>query len=262
MKAATALLKKSLIQQHRLASTVREVPPRDHAENNRVDVSSQSELGPIGIVRVPGARIAAIPFMSSRLMNKLIPVCSEGAIDRDLVEEGQQNLVDYFQKKGYFDAQVKTDFQRQPDRISLVYEIDRGKKHRVDSIAFHGNRQIPEKELLAQVVVKKSHIWNHGSISQKLLKQSKDNLQALYRDRGYEEVKVSPKVVNRELKLAVTFEIDEGQQTLVDNVQVTGNNRVPYVELAAPKGIQLQRGAPFSPRRLIENPHLLSPNSC
>jgi outer membrane protein insertion porin family len=258
IKAATALIKKSLIQQHRLASTVREDPPQYHIENNRVDVSFQIELGPVVMVRVTGARLSPIPFMSSRLMNKLIPVFSEGTIDRDLVEEGQQNLVEYFQKKGYFDAQVKTDFQRQPDRISLVYEIDRGKKHRVDSVAFHGNRQISENELLAQVVVRKSHIWKHGSISQKLLKQSKDNLQALYRDRGYEEVKVSPKVVNRELKLAVTFEIDEGQQTLVDSVQVTGNSRVPYAELAAPKGFQLQGGAPFSSRRLSEDRNRIS----
>jgi outer membrane protein assembly factor BamA len=258
IKAATALIKKSLAQQHRLASKVREEPPQYHAENNRVDVSFQIELGPVVMVRVTGARLSAIPFMSSRLMNKLIPIYSEGTIDRDLVAEGQQNLVDYFQKKGYFDAQVNTDFQRQPDRISLVYEIDRGKKHRVDSVAFHGNRQISEKELLAQVVVKKSHIWTHGSISQKLLKQSKENLQALYRDRGYEEVKVSPEVANRELKLAVTFEIEEGQQTLVDSVQVTGNSRVPYAELAAPKGLQLQAGAPFSSRQLSEDRNRIS----
>src|SRR5260370_21167057 len=134
MKAATALLKKSLIQQHRLASTVREDPPQYHAENNRVDVSFQIELGPVVMVRVTGARLSSIPFMSSRLMNKLIPVFSEGTIDRHLVEEGQQNLVDYFQKKSYFEAQVKIDFQRQPVGISLGYEIDRGKKHRVDNV--------------------------------------------------------------------------------------------------------------------------------
>ena len=36
-----------------------------------------------------------------------------------------------------------------------------------------------------------AHLWTHGSVSQKLLKQSADNIQALYRDRGYEEVKVN-----------------------------------------------------------------------
>jgi outer membrane protein insertion porin family len=258
VKGATVLIKRSLTQQHRLASTVRENPPQYHADSNRVDVSFQIELGPVVTVRVTGARVSAIPFMSSRLVKRLVPIYSEGTIDRDLVEEGQQNLVNYFQKKGYFYAQVKTDFQRQADRISLVYEIDRGGKRKVDSVSFHGDRQISEKELLAQVMVKKSHIWTHGSISQKLLKQSQDNLQALYRDRGYEDVKVASHVIDHVPKLAVTFEIEEGPQTLVDNVQVTGNKSVPYAELTAPKDFQLQPGAPFSSRRLSEDRNRIS----
>jgi outer membrane protein insertion porin family len=258
IKAATALIKRSLTQQHRLASTVREDPPQYHADSNRVDVSFHIELGPVVTVRVTGARLSAIPLMSSRLVKKLIPIYSEGAVDRDLVEEGQQNLINYFQKKGFFDAQVKTDFQRQPDRISVVYEIDRGTKYKVDSVSFHGNRQISEQELLAQVTVKKSHLGTHGSISRNLLKQSEDNLQALYRDRGYEKVKVTSQVVDRKPKLAVTFEIDEGEQTLVDIVQVTGNNGVPYAELTAPKVFQLQAGTPFSTRRLSEDRNRIS----
>ena len=81
------------------------------------------------------------------------------------MDEGQQNLVDYFQKKGYFDAQVKTTFQHQGDQILLVYDIEKGKKHKVDRIVFRGNHEVSEKDLLAVVVVTKSHIWTHGNIS-------------------------------------------------------------------------------------------------
>jgi outer membrane protein insertion porin family len=212
IKAATTLIKRTLPQQRRLASSVHEDPPQYHADTNRVDVSFQVELGPVVTVRTAGARLSAMPFMSKRQMKKLIPVYSEGAIDRDLVEEGQQNLVDYFQKKGFFDVEVKTDFQRQPGQILLVYEIDRGKKHKVDRISFRGNYQIPEKDLLAQVAVKKSHIWSHGSVSQKLLRQSENNLQALYRDRGYEEVKITSQVTDREPKIDVAFEKRENRK--------------------------------------------------
>ena len=86
---------------------------------------------------------------------------------------------------------------------------------------------IGAKELLEQVVVKKSHIWTHGSLSQKLLKQSAANIQALYRDRGYEEVKVAASVVDHEPKIDVDFDIQEGVQTIVADVQVSGNENVP-----------------------------------
>ena len=181
---ATALIKRTLSAQRHLASHVQENPPQYHAENNRVDVSFKVEVGPVVTVRVTGARLSLIPYMSSRQMKKLIPIYSEAAIDRELVDEGQQNLVDYFQKKGYFDAQVKTTFQHQGDQILLVYDIEKGKKRKVDRIVFRGNHEVSEKDLLAVVLVTKSHIWTHGNISRKLLKQSVSNLEALYRDRG------------------------------------------------------------------------------
>ena len=256
--AATTLIRRTLSQQRHLASHVQENPPQYNAEKNRVDVSFKVEVGPVVTVRTTGARLSLLPFMSSRQMKKLIPIYSEGAIDRDLVQEGQQNLVDYFQKKGYFDVQVKTTFQHQPEQILLVYEIEKGKKHKVDRIVLQGNHEISEKDLLAVIVVKKSHIWSHGSVSQKLLKQSASNLEALYRDRGYEQVKVSPKTVDHEPKIDAVFNIEEGVQTVVRNLEVTGNNNVPYEQLTAPVGFQLRSGAPFSPRRLSEDRNRIS----
>jgi outer membrane protein insertion porin family len=260
ISAATSLMKRALVQQHRLASTIKENPPQYYPETNRVDVSFKVEVGPIVTVRTTGARLTVIPFLARRQMKKLIPIYSEGTIDRDLVEEGQRNLVDYFQKKGYYDVKVTTDFQKQPDQILISYQIDRGKKHKVDRVVFHGNYEIPVKELLAQVTVKKAHIWTHGSISQKLLKQSADNLSALYRDRGYEDVKVTPQAVDREPKIDAIFEIQEGPQTLVDDVEVSGNQNLPYEQLTAPKGFQLRSGAPFSPRKLAEDRNRISAN--
>lgn len=261
IKAATTSIKRTLSKQRRLASSVKENPPQYHAESNRVDVSFKVEVGPVVTVRTTGARLRLIPFLSGRQMKKLIPIYSEGTIDSDLVQEGRQNLIDYFQKKGYFDVKVMTNFQQQPDQILLVYEIERGKKHKVDQIAFQGNYAIAQKELMAQVVVKKAmkaNIFSHGSVSQKLVKQSVTNLEALYHDRGYEDVKITPQVVDHEPKVDVTFEISEGPQTVVDRTDVTGNNNVPYEQLTAPVGFRLRSGTPFSPRLLAEDRNRIS----
>ncbi len=96
----------------------------------------------------------------------------------------------------------------------------------MDRIVFRGNYELSAKELMDQVTVKRSHIWTHGSVSQKLLKQSANNIEALYRDRGYEEVKVKPQIVDREPKIDVAFDIEEGTQTVVEDVQVSGNQNI------------------------------------
>jgi outer membrane protein insertion porin family len=258
--AATNLIKRKLAQQHRLASNVQENPPQYDPATNRVDVSFRVEVGPLVIVRVTGARLSALPFLSAREIKKLIPIYSEGTIDRDLVQEGRQNLTDFFQKKGYFNVKVNMTFDRQPEKISLVYEIDKGMKHKVDRIVFQGNHQIMEPDLLAALTVKRAHFWfwSHGSVSEKLAHQSAENLQALYRDRGYESAKITPQIVAHSPKIDVVFSIQEGIQTRVQNVQVVGNNSVPVEQLAAPGGLELHTGAPFSPRKLAEDRNRIS----
>jgi outer membrane protein insertion porin family len=258
ISAATKKMRNLLAKQHRLASTVHENPVQYDVQNNSVDVSFKVEVGPVVTVRTVGAKLTAIPFLAGREMKKLVPIYSERTVDADLVQEGQRNLTDYFQKKGYYDVKVTTDYQRQPDQILVVYKIDRGKNCKVDRISFHGNHELSAKELMAQVTVKKSHIWTHGSLSQKLLKESADNIQALYRDRGYEEAKVTPQTGDHNAKIDVAFEIEEGAQTVVEDVKVTGNQNVAYEQLTAPQGFQLRAGVPFSPRKLTDDRNRIS----
>jgi len=258
--SATSLMKRVLLKQHRLASTIHEAPPQYHAENNRVDVSFAVTVGPVVDVRVTGARLSAIPFLAGRALKKLVPVYSEGAVDQDLVDEGQQNLIDYFQKKGFADVKVTTTFQKNPDQILVVYQVDRGQKHKVSQIRFQGNHALTEKKLLPVVTVRKAHIWTHGSVNQVLLKQSASNLEGLYRDHGFEEVKVTARTVDHESSTEIEFDIHEGRQTIVEEVKITGNDHIAHDQLTAPVGFQLRAGSPFSPRKLADDRNRISAN--
>jgi len=258
--AATAQMKRVLSKQHRLANSIEESPPQYDAQTNRVRVSFKIDVGPVVTVQVDGARLSWLPLLANRQRKKLIPIYSEGSVDRDLVDEGQRNLIDFFQKKGFNDVKVSTEFKKEPDRIFIVYHVDRGQKHKIRDIHFRGNYGISTAELLPQVAVKKAHIWTHGSLSEKLLKTSAGNIEALYRDRGYEQIKVNPQTTADGNKTDVVFDITEGPQTLVEDVQVTGNQHLPANSLTAPKGFQLRSGAPFSPRKLAEDRNRISAN--
>ena len=257
IKAASSQMKRTLVKQHRLTSKIKENPPEYDGQSNRVSVSFQVELGPVVTIRTVGAKLTSIPFLEGREVRKLIPVYSEGAVDRDLIDEGQRNLVDFFQKKGFYDAKVSSEFRTDADQILIVYTIDRGQKRKVERIDFRGNHVLTSTALMTVVAVKKSHIWTHGSLSQKLLKQSADNIEALYRDKGYEDVKVSSRVIDRERKADIAFDIEEGPQTLVSAVKVTGNEHIPASELA-PKGLMLKSGAAYSPRKLADDRNRIS----
>jgi outer membrane protein insertion porin family len=259
IQAATLLLKRHLANEHRLASQVKVLPPQYHPETNRADLTINVQPGPVVMLRMNGARLSIIPFVSGRRKKQLIPIYEEGAIDRDLVNEGQRNLINYFQEKGYFDVQVKTDFQKQPDKISLTYEIDKGKKHRVDDISFRGNRNLSDDNLRSHIAIQQHHFLSRGRFSQKLLEKSVSDIEALYRDTGHEQIKVTPEVIDHEPEIDVTFQINEGPQTVVNALNVEGNQNIALDKLHDPEGFSLRSGAPFSPRRMADDrSHILA----
>src|SRR5262249_31142598 len=154
-------------------------PPRYNQSANRVDLVINVQSGAIVKVHIAGAKLSPLPFLRERQMKKLIPVFSEGTVDPDLVEEGRRNLIDFFQSKGYFAVKVTTDFQRQTSGLNLIYNVDRGSRHRVEAITFRGNEHAHEDELKKQLVVKAHRlVLSRGKFSDKLMRQSVTALTA------------------------------------------------------------------------------------
>lgn len=257
LKSAVALIKRELGKEHHPASTVKVNPPTYHADTNRADISISVDTGPVVDIKVVGARLSWIPFLSSRRQKQLIPIYEENSIDPDLVAEGQRNLANYFQQKGYFDVKVHTNFQQQNGKVLLVYQIDKGKKHYVADISFRGNHHIESDDLKAMAAVKQKTAWmlmfSHGKFSEKLLRDSVKGIEGLYKEHGFEDVKVTPDVVDREPKIYITFNVAEGDRTMVSSLKVTGNHSLSTNLLRPKTGFELEEGKPFSPKRMSDD---------
>lgn len=260
IKSAVALIRKELGNQNHPANSVKTNPPVFHPETNRADVSITVDPGPEVDVRVVGAKLSWVPFLGSRREKTIIPIYEEASIDPDLIAEGQRNLTDFFQKKGYFNVKVTTTEENQQNgKVLLVYNVNKGRKYKVADISFRGNHHISSGDLLDQAAVKKHRfILSRGSFSEKLLRESVNGIEALYKDNGFEDVKVTPDVVDREPKLYITFNVAEGDRTVVSSLKVTGNNKIPLSKLRPQKGFQLAEGKPYSPAKLSDDRNRLA----
>jgi outer membrane protein insertion porin family len=257
IKSAVALLKNQLGKQGHPASKVVVNDPIYHADTNKADISINVDTGPEVQIRVAGAKLSWLPFQSRRQRKKLIPIYEEASIDADLIEEGRRNIFNYFQQKGYFDAKVNVNSENQNGKTILTFQIDKGRKHSVTDISFAGNHHLDSSDLLGQIAIsKKSKIplLSHGKFSEKLLRTSVIGIENFYKDNGFEQVKVTPEVVDREPNIFVTFNVAEGDRTTVSALRIEGNKSIPINQLLLnKKDFELQQGKPFSPRRMSDD---------
>ena len=85
----------------------------------------------------------------------------------------------------------------------------------------------------------------HGNYSEQLLSKSVNSLTQLYKDRGFENVSIQPKVQDFEPQVYITFEISEGPQDKVGALNLVGNKAESLSALARKYPMQLRQGGLF-----------------
>ncbi|HXN21834.1 MAG TPA: POTRA domain-containing protein [Candidatus Dormibacteraeota bacterium] len=244
-------------KQNHPANKVR-LTARYHPDTNRADLTFDVKEGPTVSVKVSGSRLS-IPFNEARTLRRLVPIYEEGAFDRDLVMEGKRNIINYFQAKGYFDATVDAEITQSSSEVQVVYEVDKGDRHKLVSVQVRGASRFDQDELLKQVAVQEAHWFSRGKLNTQLVAKSADNLKTFYRNAGFEDVQIKPNVVDREPDIEVTFQVSEGPQTIVDTVRFEGNHAFSDEVLDPPSGPGIIVGQPYSLMRVnVDRDHILA----
>ena len=246
LQNATTYLQNSLMKEDHLDAKVKLISANYNVSTNRADITFGVQAGPFYHVKVQNAHVW------SWTKKKLLPIYQQVGVDQEIIQEGRKNLVSHFQSKGYFDAKVSVTTQPQPNGQAIVYQVEKGPRHKVAEVDVAGNTTLADKDLMPHVTVKKAHIFSHGSYSENLVHTSVKNLQNLYRADGFSDVKVVPEIHEQNGNLVVTFRVIEGERDIVESMHIEGNNSEPIAQLA-PKGLNLAPGKPYSQKLVQED---------
>jgi outer membrane protein insertion porin family len=248
LQNATTYLNNALIKQGFLGAQVKLLGAEYDSQTKRADINFNVNTGPKVRATVQGTHLW------SWTKNKLLPVYQQAGVNPEIIQEGRQNLLSYLQKKGFFDAKVTADVQKQPDAETIVYRVTKGPRHKVTDVTFAGNHQFSDKDLLSTVTVQKRSwlFFSHGSYSNQLVRESVNNLKRLYEAEGYSSVAVRPQVTNHDGNIAVSFQVDEGPRDIVESLSIEGNNTQSIGQLA-PKGLKVSEGQGYSQKRVDDD---------
>jgi len=219
---ASQHLKKYLVDQGYLGAGILITAGSYDSKTNIVTLNYQVTTGPRVSVNLSGARL------SKGKLRQLLPIYAEGAVDEDLLQEGRRNIRDYFQRQGYFDADVQVTSRDDPKAGLRVisYEISRGDRFRLAAVAFQGNQYFSKDLLASRLSLQPASFASSGRFSQSLVRDDGDSIRALYLSNGFLDTKVTSTVddnyKNKKGNLFVTYQIVEGPQTLVDDLKIEG----------------------------------------
>src|SRR5579864_1491892 len=227
-------IRKRYVKQNRLLTQVSIAERTYRPETNKLDFTFLIDPGPTVDIAVEGFKIR------QSVLRKRVPVYEENALDDDLLNEGRRNLLDYLQSRGYFDATVGIKKQSDPAKNELraIYVIDPGIRHRLVKVVITGNKYFDQDALRSRMQVQPAtRLVTSGRFSQSLLASDINGLEDLYKANGFREIQIKSVVVDHyegvQKHLAIRLEISEGAQTLVNDVRIAGNAKVPTDQLLA-----------------------------
>ncbi|HEY6448527.1 MAG TPA: POTRA domain-containing protein [Acidobacteriaceae bacterium] len=247
---ALADIRKTYQKQQRLEPQVSLTSKKYQPPANHLNLSFQSDRGPIVKVMIEGASL------SKGKVKTLVPIYAEGALDEDLINAGSKRIRDYFQRAGYFDAKVTYITDRSNGLTRITYDVKLGQRDRIQSVAISGNQYFGKWTLQQRLSVQPASLFvPHGSYSLALQTADVNAITALYQSNGFTNVKVTPVLrdlgtdsKNKLRLLSVLYKIDEGVQQKVGEYRINGASPAQLAALQ-PK-LSLQAGQPWSGNNL------------
>ena len=222
------------------------------AQSNRVPIDFTLYAGLEVRVAVKGAKVPG------GTLRKLVPIYEEGAVDEDLLQEGRRSLRDWFERTGYFDAQVSYTVSEAPAEESgktvhraarvVTYQVIRGDHRRLVDVEFSGNKYFDSDLLRGRTKIQPAAYASPGRYSSELLQDDVASIRTLYDANGFQDIKVQSQLIEdykgHHGDLSVRFVIQEGQQTRVASLAIEGNQQLSQDELLGVVGSS--KGQPYS----------------
>lgn len=190
---------------------------------------------------------------------KLLTFNVEGSYDDVEAASSANAIRQFLQARGYFEANVVFERERLSFLDKVTFTIDAGARLRVASVTFSGNRAITTRQLREIVQIKAQRF-----ISASTLEADHERIVNYYQKQGFNDLalrhRVSRSLDDRENAavlsalvasgagqggLYVSFEVDEGKKTMVNEVDFVFKGPHLYTSADLRKVVTLKADDPY-----------------
>ena len=196
--------------------------------------------------------------VKSRRLNNEVKTLANGPLDERQIKEDSQKIYEYYQKRGFNQAQISysIDRNRSTGFATVTFKIREGARVKIAAVDFIGNDSIKSRRLRKEMETKKwswlSWLLGTGRLKDDLFDEDLEKLRDFYKEEGFLDVQIAEDRITFDYpkpdKLVITIRVSEGRQYRVGDITFTGNKLFPE---------QLLRFVPRQRKGAIFKPSLL-----
>ncbi len=163
-----------------------------------------------------------------------------GRLNSELLEADVAVIRDLYQSRGYMDVKIAPpQIIRDGSKVDVVFNIIEGEQYHVGKVTYIGAKVFTRDEITALAKMKTGEIYSPQGV-----RADVKSLQDLYGTRGYIDFQAGANTTPGPGKtIDVTFNIDEGVQSYLEHINISGNTRT--------KDKVIRRELPLTPGELF-----------
>ena len=174
-------------------------------------------------------------------------------ITESLIANTKSYLENKYRKQGFLNAKVSIATAvdtSETNAESMVINVKKGEKVKIQSIAFEGNEQIKDKRLrkaLKKTKRKKIYrFWKKSKYIEADYQEDLDNLVDTYAERGYRDARVLSDTFVKldENNIALKIKVEEGNKYYFGNIDFVGNT--VYTDRQLSQVLGLKKGDTYN----------------
>ena len=135
--------------------------------------------------------------------------------------EGDAKILGYMRKKGYLFAQVTSSIQKEDNRMRVIHTVTPNRKYRIQDISYDGLNYFAPSQLEAELGVGERSPLVRWIDGERLFKLP-DEIEFLYKSRGFPNARVDLNFVRKRSGVEVLFFIQEGEQERIRDISFEG----------------------------------------
>ncbi len=156
---------------------------------------------------------------------------SAATFDREKYEEDLQNVIKYYNDKGYYDARIVEDtvFVRNGDDPGVVVElrVEEGTRYHIRDIEWEGNTVYSDEFLTQSLGFSEGDPFNRSKLEENLYaNRNSTDVSSLYMNRGHMRFRAEPTItVVGGDSLDIHFDVMEGEVYEFGDINIAGNTK-------------------------------------